>query len=226
MRCLIVASWIVLWPLTSASAQVSIQIGPPNLSIGINIPTYPQLVQVPGCPVYYAPSVASNYFFYDGAYWVFERDNWHVSPWYNGPWSLVPPQAVPVYILRVPVKYYRRPPPNFHGWSRSEPPRWGEHWGKDWQEYRSGWEWNRKSAPPPAPLPAYQKGYAGERYPHQEQQPVVHSEHYQYQPRDATVQQAYQAHGIHGGPPSNGPQHDQGHQGQPKGEGKGKEHGK
>ena len=46
-----------------ASAQVSV-------SIGINLPVFPHLVVVPSYPVYYAPSVSANYFFYDGFYWV------------------------------------------------------------------------------------------------------------------------------------------------------------
>lgn len=33
-------------------------------------PAYPDLVQVPGYPVYYAPRVNENLFFYDGQYWV------------------------------------------------------------------------------------------------------------------------------------------------------------
>jgi hypothetical protein len=45
----------------------------PNLSIGINVPLYPEFERVPGYPVYYAPEVDSNYFFYDGMYWVFLR---------------------------------------------------------------------------------------------------------------------------------------------------------
>jgi hypothetical protein len=40
-----------------------------HVSVGINYSTYPDLVQIPGYPVYYAPRVDSNYFFYDGLYW-------------------------------------------------------------------------------------------------------------------------------------------------------------
>jgi hypothetical protein len=50
-------------PLTPAVAQVSIQIGIPNVSIGVSQPVYPRMVQVPGYPVYYAPGGNSNYFF-------------------------------------------------------------------------------------------------------------------------------------------------------------------
>ena len=67
---------------------------------------YPQLVPVRGYPVYYAPQLNSNYFFYDGMYWVYQRDNWYASSWYNGPWGLVAREAVPLYVLRIPVRYY------------------------------------------------------------------------------------------------------------------------
>jgi hypothetical protein len=111
----------LLWALSAAApAQVNVGIGIalPGVNIGINLPAYPQLVRVPSYPVYYAPSVASNFFFYDGMYWVYERDNWYASSWYNGPWSAVGPGAVPVYLLRVPVRYFRAPPTYFRGWAR------------------------------------------------------------------------------------------------------------
>ena len=88
-------------PLTSRSSQYARPCAPSavGVSIGINLPAYPRLVPVPGYPVYYAPSVDSNYFFYDGLYWVFDGDNWYESRWYNGPWSLVEPDAVPIFLL-------------------------------------------------------------------------------------------------------------------------------
>jgi len=202
MRYLLVVVGLLSSPLNPAVAQVSIQIGLPTISIGINLPVYPQLVLVPDYPVYYAPGVDSNYFFYDGMYWVYQGDNWYVSSWYNGPWALVRPEYVPVYILRIPVRYYRQPPAYFRGWRPDAPPRWGEHWGNDWERQHGGWDkWNRQAAPPPAPLPVYQKEYSGNRYPQVEQQRALHSEHYRYQPREATVEQAYQAHGLRGGAP-------------------------
>jgi hypothetical protein len=33
-------------------------------------------------------------------YWAYERDNWYASSWYNGPWGLVGPEVVPVFVLR------------------------------------------------------------------------------------------------------------------------------
>jgi hypothetical protein len=187
------------------------------------------MVRVPGYPVYYAPSVNGNYFFYDGMYYVLLGDVWYSSTWYDGPWSPVPPQLVPAFVLRVPVRYYRAPPPWFRGWRADAPPRWGEHWGADWERQRHGWDhWNRAATPPPAPLPVYQREYAGKRYPEPKLQPSLHDRNYGYWPRDAEVRKAYLANGMHGGqaphargaPAAGGPGHDQGH-----GHGEGHDHG-
>jgi hypothetical protein len=83
---------------------------------------------------------------------VFQSDSWNASSWYKGPWAVVSAMAVPVFIVRIPVRYYRQPPTYFHGWQENAPPRWGDHWGSDWQHQRSGWDrWNRNSVPAPAP---------------------------------------------------------------------------
>ena len=107
MRNALIALWMLLGSATPALAQLSIDFEVPGASIGINLPAYPQLQRVPGYPVYYAPGMNSNYFFYDGLYWVYQGDNWYASSWYNGPWGLVDPVDVPVFVLRVPVRYYR-----------------------------------------------------------------------------------------------------------------------
>jgi len=62
-----------------ATAQVSVGFDTPSVNIGINIGTYPQLVPIPGYPVYYAPQLNANYFFYDGMYWAYVGDNWYTS---------------------------------------------------------------------------------------------------------------------------------------------------
>lgn len=180
--------------MTPAAAQVSIGIGLPSVSIGINLP-FPELVVVPGYPVYYAPRADANLFFYDGFYWVFRNDIWYTSAWYNGPWAIVDPFYVPAFILRVPVSFYRYPPPYFVGWQRDAPPRWGNHWGRDWESRRRGWNnWNRQSVPARAPIPSYQRQYSGDRYPARvEQQAVINRDQYKHQPKEPVVRQHYQA---------------------------------
>jgi hypothetical protein len=211
MRYRFIALWIALvCAATAAPAQVSVH-------IGINVPAYPQLVPVPGYPVYYAPGLRENYFFYDGMYWVFEGDNWYASSWYNGPWQLMAPEYVPVYVLRVPVRYYRAPPPYFRAWQPSAPPRWGHHWGPQWEQRHKGWDkWNRHAAPAPAPLPTYQRRYSGERYPRAEhQQAELQSRNYRHQPHSDVARQHYKQqderkqHGAQQGE-SRDQQHDKG----------------
>ena len=173
---------------TPVMAQVSVSVSIPGVSIGIHQPAYPDLVLVPGSPVYYAPQVPANYFFYDGLYWVFQDDNWYVSSWYNGPWDLVEPDDVPLFVLRVPVQYYLRPPVFFHTWIVTAPPRWHFYWGPRWTRYHHGWDhWDRHAIPAPAPLPVYQRYYHGDRYPRREYQRVIRHEHYHYQSRDQIV---------------------------------------
>ena len=112
-----------------ADAQVSV-------NIGINLPGPPRLVAVPATPVVmYAPSVGANYFFYGNRYYVFANDGWFVGPGYNGPWTIVAPEFVPRPILRVPVRYYRVPPPAWRGWQRASAPRWEPRWGQRWAEH-------------------------------------------------------------------------------------------
>ncbi|MBI2163012.1 MAG: hypothetical protein HYU32_02560, partial [candidate division NC10 bacterium] len=69
-----------LLPAGPAMADnVSIGIRTDSLSLGVNIGEPPRLVVVPGTRVYHAPSVASNYFFYGGRYYLFHNGGWYFS---------------------------------------------------------------------------------------------------------------------------------------------------
>lgn len=198
IRNVILVLGVLMSPLAVSAAQVSVGISFPHVSIGINLPAYPRLVRVPSYPVYYAPELEANFFFYDGMYWVYQDDDWYASTWYNGPWEMMDRADVPVFILRIPVRYYRRPPPYFHDWRRDAPPRWGDHWGRDWEQHRSDWDKRdrRMATPRPAPLPTYQRQYSGDRYPRQvEQLHQLQQQKYRYQPRDPVVRKHYQEWG-------------------------------
>lgn len=191
MRSLLVLFWLALASVPAA-AQISFGFNSPGVSIGINVPVYPRLAPIPGYPVYYAPSLRANYFFYDGLYWVFQDGYWYESSWYNGPWALVSPDAVPLYLLRVPVRYYRAPPPFFYGWAANEPPRWHEHWGREWAEHHRNWDrWDHRRVPHAAPLPSYQQRFSGNRYPRAEEQARLRDRNYRYQPRDQAARSPY-----------------------------------
>jgi len=47
-------------------------------------------------------------------------------------------------------------------------------------------------APRAAPLPTYQRRYAGDQYPRVEQQVPLHTQSYRYQPKEAVVREHYQ----------------------------------
>ena len=194
LRSLTLVLPLLLGLAPAAQAQVSVGVGieVPGVSIGINLPIYPELQRVPGYPVYYAPQAAGNYFYYDGLYWVFQGDNWYASSWYNGPWRSVMPLYVPAYVLRVPVQYYRQPPPYFRPWRADAPPRWDQHWGRDWHQRRPGWDhWDRRAAPPPAPLPTYQRRYPQSRYPvERDRQQMIRAQNFDYKPREPVSRQA------------------------------------
>lgn len=179
-----------------SEAQVSLGIGirGSGVSIGLNLSSYPEMVRVPGYPSYYAPQANGNYFFYDGLYWVFEDDSWYASSWYNGPWDLIERDSVPLFILRIPVRYYRKPPAFFRGWRADAPPRWDEYWGRDWSSRHGNWDqWDRSAMPPLAPLPSYQREYSGSRYPRApEQRHSIRSDSYRYAPRESMTQQYWQ----------------------------------
>jgi hypothetical protein len=193
---LLVALPLLAGPVPPAAAEVSVDVGVslPGVQIGVNLADFPDLQPVPGYPVYYAPGVNGNYFFYDGMYWVYVDDTWYSSSWYNGPWFAVAPEEVPLFVLRVPVRYYRVQPAYFRGWRPDAPPRWDAHWGPRWVERHRDWDrWDRRQAPPPAPLPTYQRDYAGSRYPSANQQREIRVEHYHFQPHDPQVRQRFVA---------------------------------
>jgi hypothetical protein len=121
-----------------------------DVNVGIQLPGPPTLRVIPGVPVYYAPRVHENIFFYAHQYWLFERGGWYVGHTWNGPWAGVGPERVPRPILSVPVRYYRAPPPHWKGGRHDAPPQWETHYGREWQEeaHERGWrereeQWDR-----------------------------------------------------------------------------------
>ena len=68
-----------------AVAHADIDFDTPGFVIGINVPLHPRLAPVPGYPVYYAPRLPLNLFYYDGEYWLFRHRDWYASHWTDGP---------------------------------------------------------------------------------------------------------------------------------------------
>jgi len=108
----------------ATEVNIGINIGgpPPPPPPPMVIEEPPHLVVVPSSPVYYAPSVPYNFFYYDGRYWTFSAGNWFWGGSVRGPWSYVALGHVPRPVLAVPVRYYKVPPGHMkhHG----GPPPW------------------------------------------------------------------------------------------------------
>lgn len=157
-----------------------------SVKLGIHLSRYPELVIIPGMPVLYDPHLSANYFFYEGSFWVFEEDDWYRSDWYNGPWIRIERDDVPVFLLRIPVRYFNRPPLYFRPWAMEMAPRWSLRWGKHWEKRHRGWDrWDARRAPPPAPPPVFQQQFPRERYPESpEIQQRLREQHYRYRPRE------------------------------------------
>jgi len=190
MKTLILGAALFFSSILPAAAQS-------YYDIDVDLPAYPEMQPIPESPVYYAPDVDSNYFFYDGMYWDYYNDGWYTSPWYNGPWEYVDPVYVPTYVLWVPIRFYRRPPAYFRGWNYNRPPRWAERWGRDWQNRHNAVFAGRNGSPPMrAPLPNYQRQYTRGNYPRGPQQYAIHGQSYGYQPRESVIQQRYQERGM------------------------------
>ena len=181
----VVAVFFVLVTAMTAQAQIGVH-------IGVDLPVFPRLAVVPGYPVYYAPAVRANYFFYDGLFWVFNVDDgyWYSSSWYNGPWVVVEPVYVPQPVLVIPYRYYRVRPVYWGGWAFDRPPRWDVYWGADWVARRRGWDhWDRGRRWVAAPLPLFERQYERGRYPSPARQVTIYNEHYHYSPRDVHVRE-------------------------------------
>ena len=118
-------------PLTAQAAV--------NVNIGIDLPGPPRLVAVPTSPVMYAPAVQSNYFFFDGRYWVFTHGAWYRARGFNGPWVGVAPRFVPAPILNVPVRYYHVRPREWRHARHDGPPPWAHAWGRRGHGARGDW---------------------------------------------------------------------------------------
>jgi len=194
-RCLALVAMLFAFGNGAASEQAVFDFEARGGHINLSIGAYPQLVPIPGYPVYYAPDLGRNYFFYDGLYWVFHHDRWYVSDWYDGPWEGVDPFDVPLFILRIPVRYYAEPPPYFGRWDRDRAPRWHETFGRDWAEAHRDWDrFDRRRVPPRAPLPDYQRHYRDDRYPSGGERDGLRSEHYRLDPQDPAARSYWERH--------------------------------
>jgi hypothetical protein len=125
-RVLMLAAALLVSGTSAMASDVKINIGLGVPPIVLTAP--PQLVVVPGTPVYYAPNIQANLFFYKGRYYTVANGVWAMAPAYTGPWAVIQIGQVPAPVVAVPIEYYKIPPGQLkkHG-----PPPWaGQGHGK------------------------------------------------------------------------------------------------
>jgi len=141
MRRKMILGWFVVATFVGGVSLAQAQV---TVDIGIHLGSPPQLVAVPSSPVMYAPSVAGNFFFYAGHYYVFRKAAWYTGPRHDGPWTVIAPEFVPRPLLAVPVHYYRMPPPEWRRWHAGTAPRWEPAYGRRWEERHEGMREERR----------------------------------------------------------------------------------
>src|SRR5213594_3299966 len=113
---IVLAAGLLAAPARATDVHIGINIGAPPPPPPVVVEAPPPLVVVPATPVYYAPSLPYNYFYYGGLYYTFHDGHWFYAAGFNGPWSFVAIERVPRPILAVPVRYYKVHPEKWkHG---------------------------------------------------------------------------------------------------------------
>jgi hypothetical protein len=115
----VAASLLCAGPAGATSFSIGMRTD--NVHLGIRIGEAPRLVVVPGTPVYEAPGLPYNYFYYHGGYYLYRGGTWLWAASYNGPWTVIALEQVPRPILRVPAEHYRERPEH---WKRGGSPPW------------------------------------------------------------------------------------------------------
>jgi hypothetical protein len=123
-------------PVHANGVNIGINIGVPVPPPAIVVPAPPHFVVVPSTPVYYAPALGVDLFYYGGRYYRHHDGAWFMAPGYRGPWRYLAFEHVPRPVLGVPAPYYHVPPGHLrrfhhrpfeseHGWGRRH------HWKHD-----------------------------------------------------------------------------------------------
>lgn len=89
-----------------AGVSVDVRVSLPRIELRVP----PVLVVVPGTYVYAAPDVEADIVFYQGFWWRPYGGNWYRSHEYNGAWTAMPAQSVPVPVRNLPPNWKQVPP--------------------------------------------------------------------------------------------------------------------
>lgn len=119
-----------------AGVSINVGLGIPIPVPVVVVPAPPQVVVIPGTPVYYAPGLNVDVFFYSGYWWTPYQGYWYRSPYYSGPWAYAP----------APPRVFLHLPPHYREMSRVQPHipygQFHDHW-RDWEGERRNPRWDK-----------------------------------------------------------------------------------
>jgi len=146
---LICAAFCLLLAVPAAAGvNVNIGIGVPIAAPVVVVPAAPSMVVVPGTPVYYAPGLNVDVFFYGGFWWTPHNGYWFRANTYDGPWAVV--HQPPPTIVRMPHNYrqlvVREKPMPYGQWKKMHAREFREEHhegrpgggGRDWDDRGGG----------------------------------------------------------------------------------------
>jgi hypothetical protein len=165
---LMTGAGILFQPGEALSHDVNVSFGidmvaPPP---GVFVTRPPALYIIPGTPVYYAPQVEKQLYFYSDNWYRLYDGYWFRAAYHNGPWAYLAPPGVPVVFRRLSPRYYVVPPRDQYRVSWAPPRYWrpmgARHYGdrdewddhhdnhggrgfdghKDWKDERSNKRWD------------------------------------------------------------------------------------
>jgi hypothetical protein len=111
-----------------ADVDIHVSVPPPPM---VAFPAEPQVILVPETRVYYVPQVVDYDMYRFGSWWYVNQSGyWYRSKRYQGPFTYVDYDRVPVQIVRVPGKY-RHHPSKPHGKHRGHKGKDHKHWHDD-----------------------------------------------------------------------------------------------
>src|SRR3989442_10129620 len=103
---IVLAAGLLAAPARATDVHIGINIGVPPPPPPVVVEAPPPLLVVPRTPVYYAPALPYNYFYYGGLYYTLPQDHLVYAPSFQRPWRLVPIQHLPRPDLPRPGRYY------------------------------------------------------------------------------------------------------------------------
>jgi hypothetical protein len=200
MRKLIAVCVLALGTMSPALAQVTVQIGVPDVRIDLGDSRVSAIRQGAELSRLLRTAGSRELLFYDGLYWVYRNGNWYASYWYNGPWGWSSPTPFRPMSCAFPCATTATVRSVFSStWRVDAPPRWVEVWGPEWEQRRSGWDrWNRSAAPAPAHCRSISGSTPATGIRRSRNSRYLQSRYYSFQPRDPVVRQYYSAPGRPG----------------------------